>query len=94
MSQLLGRMVTKSERVAKRETGKCLDHFERGIANCGQLSKGMSLLMADVLAERVNTSVANSVCNAAGTMLKAVEMQQRFGKTVGTSGDKELNLLG
>lgn len=85
-------VIEKANKVAKTEQAKCVKHFEQGIATCGQLAKGMSLLMADLLTERVATSVANSVCNSAGKMLKAVEMQQRYGKTVG-SGEKELRLL-
>jgi len=82
----------KSETMAKSEEAKCIAHFEKGITKCGELSQGMSLLMADLLTERVSTTVANAVCNSAGKMLKAVEMQQRYGKT-GTGGDKELGLL-
>lgn len=81
----------KATKQAHKETAKCTTHFEKGITTCGQLAKGMSLLMADLLSERVATSVANSVCNSAGKMLKAVEMQQRYGKTV--SGEKELRLV-
>lgn len=77
----------------KRGPAKSAPHFEKGIANCGQLAKGMSLLMADLLSERVSTSIANSVCNSAGKMLKAVEMQQRFGKTVQGGETKELELI-
>ena len=83
----------KAVKAAKEETAKCVQHFEKGIATCGQLAKGMSLLMSDLLTERVSTSVANSVCNSAGKMLKAVEMQQRYGKTVAKTGEKELQLI-
>jgi hypothetical protein len=87
-------LTKRAEKLAKAETAKSLPHFERGVANCGQLAKGMSLLMADLLSERVSTTVANAVCNSAGKMLKAVEMQQRFGKTVKGTADKELQLIG
>jgi hypothetical protein len=93
MSQTTNQILEKSKKLAKADAAKCLEHFERGIANCGQLAKGMSLLMADLLTERVSTSVANSVCNSAGKMLKAVEMQQRYGKTVAKTGEKELQLI-
>jgi hypothetical protein len=86
-------ILEKAGRIAKGEMAKCVPHFERGVANCGQLAKGMSLLMADLLTERISTSVANSVCNSAGKMLKAVEMQQRYGKTVKATGEKELQLI-
>jgi len=83
----------KTQKHIDRGPAKSTPHFEKGIGNCGQLAKGMSLLMADLLSERVNTSVANAVCNSAGKMLKAVEMQQRFGKSSSPTGDKELQLI-
>jgi len=83
----------RANELAGQEQAKSVPHFEQGISNCSQLSKGMSLLMADLLTERISTSVANSVCNSAGKMLKAVEMQQRYGKT-GVGGEKELPLIG
>lgn len=88
------RFEERAERVERTKQASCLPHFEQGIQSCGQLAKGMSLLMADVLAERVSTSVANAVCNGAGKMLKAVEMQQRYGKTKEGTTDKELRLIG
>lgn len=94
MSTQLEATDRKAAKAAKNESAKSVPHFERGIQNCSQLSQGMSLLMADVLSERVSTSVANSVCNAAGKMLKSVEMQQRFGKTITKTGEKELTLIG
>ncbi len=92
-SNAIDKLQEKAEKLAKGEPAKCIPHFEKGIANCGQLAKGMSLLMADLLSERVATTVANSVCNSAGKMLKAVEMQQRYGKTVAKTGEKELQLI-
>jgi hypothetical protein len=82
----------KAEQLDKHEQARSVAHFEKGINKCGDLSKGMSLLMSDLLSERVSTSVANAVCNSAGKMLKAVEMQQRYGKST-TGGNKELGLL-
>ena len=84
---------TKKKPASKKESPKCLSHFERGITNCGQLARGMSLLMADLLSERIGTGTANSVCASAGKMLKAVEMQQRYGKFVGRTATKELRLV-
>ena len=86
-------MAVEAAQAEEKGPAKSIGHFETGIKTCGQLAQGMSLLMADLLTERVSTSVANSVCNGAGKMLKAVEMQQRFGKTVKGSGEKELNLI-
>jgi hypothetical protein len=95
MSTQLKQVVKKADAVAKSESqspAKSIPHFEKGIKTCGQLAQGMSLLMADVLSERVGTSTANAVCNAGGKMLKAVEMQQRYGTTQKT-GAKELDLI-
>lgn len=67
--------------------------FEQGISSCGQLASAMSLLMADLISERVGTSIGNAVCNAGAKMLKAAEMQQRFGVS-NKQGRKELQLIG
>lgn len=85
--------VVKAAECEKRGPAKSIAHFEKGVVTCGQLAKGMSLLMSDLLTERVATSIANAVCNAGGKMLKAVEMQQRYGKTHKGNGVKELNLI-
>lgn len=85
---------TQTETNTKRGKALCVPHFEKIVKNCSELSKGMSLLMADLVSERIGTTVANSVCNSAGKMLKAVEMQQRYGKTTVNSVDKELHLIG
>lgn len=86
--------VKQAERLERERSAKSVPHFERGIANCGELAKGMSLLMADVLAERVSTCVANAVCNGAGKMLKAAEMQQRYGKTKEGTTDNAVTGIG
>lgn len=91
MEQTNGK-VKRAEEKERLGPAKSPPHFEKGITWVGDLTTGMSLLMADTLAERVSTSVANSVCNQAGKMLKAVEMQERYGKTT-KSGSKELRLL-
>lgn len=95
MSAQLKQLTKKADVAAQTESkgsAKSLPHFEKGIKTCGQLAQGMSLLMADLLSERVGTSTANAVCNAGGKMLKAVEMQQRYGTTQKT-GAKELDLI-
>ena len=93
-SNVLEKTSVKANEAAQREKAKSPSHFEKGIKTCSDLASGMSLLMADVLSERVSTSIANSVCNQAGKMLKAVEMQQRYGKTSKDGSSKELKLIG
>lgn len=48
----------------------------------------MSALVVDVLTREVHPSEANAVCNAAGKLLKVVEMRYRY-----AAGDS-LNLIG
>ena len=77
----------------RQEPPRSLPLFEKGIQTCGQLASAMSVLMADLISERIGTSVGNAVCNAGSKMLKAVEMQQRFGISQPESGRKELRLI-
>ena len=84
---------TKKELKRLTEPPRSLILFEKGIQTCGQLASAMSVLMADLISERIGTSVGNAVCNAGSKMLKAVEMQQRFGITQSESGRKELRLI-
>lgn len=93
MSTVIEATKHAAEKQSKKGPAKSIAHFEKGISTCGQLSQGMSLLMADLLTERVGTSTANAVCNAGGKMLKAVEMQQRYGKTGNNGQPKELKLV-
>jgi len=84
---------TSEGKRVRQEAPRSLAVFETGIQTCGQLASAMSLLMADLISERIGTSVGNAVCNAGSKMLKAVEMQQRFGVTQKDSGRKELSLI-
>lgn len=94
LDQLKKRVERTATDESKKDKGKSITHFEKGVTNCSELAKGMSLLMADILSERISTTMANAVCNGAGKMLKAAELQQRFGKTVKVTGEKELQLIG
>lgn len=40
----------------------------------------MSALMSDVVADRITASRCNAACNAGGKMLKAVEIEQKYGR--------------
>jgi hypothetical protein len=54
----------------------------------------MSALISDVLDGRINPIVCNAAVNAGGKLLKVVEMQVKYGRTVGRDGDtKELALF-
>ena len=53
----------------------------------------MSALMSDVLEERVAPLMANAAVNAGGKMLKAIELQYRFG-VPGQDGVRVLDMVG
>lgn len=54
----------------------------------------MSCLIADVLTGTISTSVSNAAVNASGKLLKAVEMQYKYGPPVGRDGIRpELQLV-
>lgn len=65
--------------------------FEEGVKTAHQFCTGMSMLMGDVISRRLAPNVANAVCNAGGKLLKAVEMQQKYG-TKSDGQDKVLLL--
>jgi hypothetical protein len=92
MATRIQQTTKKAQSLAKKDPPRCLEHFDKGIHTCGQLAAGMSMLMSDLIAERVGTSIGNAVCNAGAKMLKAVEMQQRFG-IAQKNGRKELALI-
>ena len=52
---------------------------EGGINTAQDFSNIMSSLMTDLIAGRLTPQVGNAVCNAGGKMLKAVEMQLKYG---------------
>lgn len=53
----------------------------------------MSLLIGDIASDRISTGKANAICNAGGKMLKAIELEQKYGRPVtNATGDKILQL--
>lgn len=52
---------------------------EQGINTAQDFSNVMSAIMTDLVAGRLAPQVANAMCNAGGKMLKAVEMQMKYG---------------
>lgn len=52
---------------------------EQGINTAQDFSNVMSAIMTDLVAGRLAPNVANAMCNAGGKMLKAVEMQMKYG---------------
>jgi hypothetical protein len=64
----------------------------RGIETGTDFAGLMSALMTDVLGGKVSPMVCNAACNAAGKLLKVVEMQHRYGTPSSSHGAKELVL--
>jgi hypothetical protein len=64
--------------VAKPEA-KCLPIAAKGIETSQQLARYLSALMSDVVEGTVSPIVANAGTNAAGKLLKLVEMQHKYG---------------
>jgi hypothetical protein len=62
-----------------------------GIPNAQSLCLTLGAVVHDLLAGSITSSVGNAVCNATGKILKAVELQYKYGKTQ-PDGSKVLNL--
>lgn len=52
----------------------------------------MSALMSDLICGAITPDVGNAACNAGGKLLKAVEMQHKYGKPA-HNGDRTLTLV-
>lgn len=73
---------------------KCTALIEAGIVTAQDFAGAMSAMMSDIVTGRIDPQVANAVCNAGGKLLKAVEMQYKFGtKGDSTSNRKSLKLV-
>lgn len=65
---------------------------ERGIHTGAQFASVMSALLTDTIAGRVEPQVANAACNISGKLLKAVEMQYKYGRAVDGQTERVLAL--
>ena len=72
------------------QPGKAQALAEVGVRTADQFAKVMSALMSDVLSGRVMPLIANATCNAGGKLLKAVELQHKYGNQ--KAGAKHLQL--
>lgn len=61
-----------------------------GVKTASDFANLMSALMSDLIEGRLTPAIGNATCNAAGKLLKIVEMNQRYGKGDGT--ERELIL--
>jgi hypothetical protein len=72
-------------------TPRALEITKKGIGTAREYATAMSYLMDDLLAGRVSPGIGNAVCNAGGKLMKAVEMQHKYGKQ-GPDGHKDVSL--
>lgn len=63
----------------------------KGIRTAHDFTRVMSCLMTDLLEGKVSPNVGSAVTNAGGKMLKAVELQEKYGVS-GAAGEKSLVL--
>lgn len=54
----------------------------------------MSAIMSDLIESNLTPAVANATCNAAGKMLKMVELKHKYGTPQKASKEKSLLLAG
>ena len=73
-------------------TPKFITYATRGIRNTRDVGNLMSALIHDLAVGAVTPQIANSAVNATGKMLKAAELQVRYGRKIGENGQKCLEL--
>lgn len=83
--------MSKRAKSTAGEAPRALAISERGIRTGADFANTMSALMSDIIAGRVAPQVGNAACNAGGKLLKAAEMQMKYG-TRGTGPERILNL--
>jgi len=71
----------------------CRKVLEAGVNEIGQLIKVFSLIMADLICERLTPQLANSITNAGGKLMKAEELKQKYGRNNPGQDGKELRLI-
>ena len=72
---------------------KCIKILEEGISTGEDFCRAMGALMGDLASQRLKESVGNAICNAGGKMLKAVEMNIKYGQSDQGSNLKNLRLI-
>jgi hypothetical protein len=78
----------------KPEAPRCLAIAQKGVKTGNDFAAFMSAMMSDLIESRVTPMVGNATCNAAGKLLKVIEMQHKYGTdgTDGQAGKKTLQL--
>ena len=63
-------------------SSKTLVASQKGVGTASDFVAMMNGVIQDLASGRVTPQVGNSMCNAAGKILKVVEMQHKYGKKV------------
>jgi len=71
------------------DSPRCLKALEN-IRTSTDFAKAMGALAADTVAGRISPSVTGAACNAAGKLLRVIEMEHRYG--AGASAKKSNTL--
>ena len=82
----------KEGAVVKRGRPCSLVVAARGIRTGNDFADLMSALMQDVVGDRISAATCNAACNAAGKLLRVVELQLRYGTSSGEKGERTLRL--
>jgi hypothetical protein len=75
-------------------TPRSLAIAERGVNTGPEFASLMSAMMTDLIAGTITPNIANATCNAAGKLLKVVEMQHKYGKAGQPAPENVLKLTG
>lgn len=91
---MAGKTKTQSGKtVAPRTASSALKLAKSGINTAQDFANVMGALMTDLISGAVPPQVGNAMCNAGGKLLKAVEMQYKFGiQSKDVPGKKVLHL--
>lgn len=84
--------VASDAAVAANPKSRSLAIAASGVRTSREFARLMSALMSDVIEGAVTPATANAAVNAGGKLLKAVELQLRYGRANGEGGDKILDL--
>lgn len=80
MAKKITRSVTKSKAPAQKPAARSTPLIASSdVKNSQQFCQVMSALMSDALTGAIAPGPGNLACNAAGKMLKAIEMQMKYG---------------
>lgn len=70
---------TKGQEAPTGSTARSLGIAKAGIRTGSDFANFMSALMSDLISGAVAPNIGNAACNAGGKLLKAVEMQHKYG---------------